>query len=468
VKAAWLVPVLLAVACGKDVQNPGGSASKGGSAGASVGGSSGKGGSSNGGAPDDDAGTGNGSGASGGSSGKGGSNGKGGSTSKGGSSGSSGSSTEPSTPYGTFPKADVVIGQKDFVSNAKPSKLGASVTDYTPGSAAFDGKRLFVTDSYDARVLGFSSVPTSNGASAKVILGQDSASASGSGTALDRLYEPQSVHTDGTTLAVADAGNHRVLLMPTSAASGAAASVILGWPDADTPRHGCSAVLLRSPASAFIAKGKLFVADRANNRVLVWNKVPKTEGVPADRVLGQTTFTSCVANDASHTGVIGLRSSETLNGPTDVWSDGTRVLVADHDNNRVLGWSELPEDNGAAADLVIGQTSFTAARNQATASILLRPSAIAYDGELFVVADSGHNRVLGWKGIPKENGSEADWVLGQKDFTHTAANDDAQKGKAGSAPTARTLSMPTGVAFTNDALVVSDTMNRRVLVFRRQ
>jgi hypothetical protein len=82
------------------------------------------------------------------------------------------------------------------------------------------------------------------------------------------------------------------------------------------------------------------------------------------------------------------------------------------------------------------------------------------------VADSGHNRVLAWNALPTKSGADADVVLGQGDFKHVAANDDAQSGKDGAAPTARTLAFPSGVALAGDALVVSDTLNRRALVFR--
>jgi hypothetical protein len=243
------------------------------------------------------------------------------------------------------------------------------------------------------------------------------------------MYLPRALHTDGKTLAIADAGNHRVLLVPVTATSGAAASVVVGWPDGSTRSSGCSATLLRSPASAFIADGRLFVADRGNNRVLVWNEVPTKNGVAADMVLGQTSMTSCAPNDSSHNGSVGLRSEQTLRSPSDVWSDGKSLLVVDRDNNRVLAWSELPSDDGAAADSVIGQTGFTRARDDATASILLQPTAVAYGGDVLFVADAGHNRVLGWGTFPRASGAAADIVLGQKSFKRVAANDDLKRAK---------------------------------------
>jgi hypothetical protein len=400
-----------------------------------------------------------------GSGGAAGMGGAGGTSAMGGAGGTGGAAT---TGFTTFQAADVVIGQADFTSNAAPAAPGAATTDYTPGAATFDGTRLFVPDTYAQRVLGFATLPTSNGAAATVVLGQAAPTTKTPGTALATYYLPQSVHTDGTTLALADTGNHRVLLLPTTATTGAAAGVVVGWPDATTPSSGCAPDRLRSPASAFLGGGKLLVADRENNRVLVWNTVPTASGAAADLVLGQGSLTSttCASNDSLRNGTTAIRSSGTLAGPTDVWTDGTRVLVADRGNNRVLVWLKFPMASGAPADLVIGQSSFTNARDGATSSTLVSPAALAYAGGPLFIADAGHNRVLGWNALPTANGTAADLVLGQGDFTHVSANDDAQAGVVGAAPTARTLALPSGVALAGDALVVSDTLNRRALVFR--
>ena len=115
---------------------------------------------------------------------------------------------------------------------------------------------------------------------------------------------------------------------------------------------------------------------------------------------------------------------------------------------------------------MIGQTDFTLARDDAKATVLKQPAAIARAGKQLLVADAGHNRVLVWNTLPTANGAPADVVLGQGTFTLVAANDDTQTGTTGTAPTARTMAYPSGVAVAGDALVVSDTLNRRFLVFR--
>ncbi len=40
----------------------------------------------------------------------------------------------------------------------------------------------------------------------------------------------------------------------------------------------------------------LAVADAWNHRVLIWHKVPQDNNVPADLVIGQTDFTTGLAN----------------------------------------------------------------------------------------------------------------------------------------------------------------------------
>ena len=43
----------------------------------------------------------------------------------------------------------------------------------------------------------------------------------------------------------------------------------------------------------------------------------------------------------------------------DLSSDGSKLLVCDKDNNRVLIWNTVPTTNGQPADVVVGQTDFT-------------------------------------------------------------------------------------------------------------
>ncbi len=77
-----------------------------------------------------------------------------------------------------------------------------------------------------------------------------------------------------------------------------------------------------------------------------------------------------------------------------------------------------------------------------------------------------NHRVMIWDGIPTSNGAPADVVLGQRSFTNGTYNDDDQDGAADGQPSARTLYDPSGVHFAGGRLVVNDLGNNRALVFQ--
>jgi hypothetical protein len=64
-----------------------------------------------------------------------------------------------------------VVGQPDFVSNAAPDTPSAQNLS-SPVDVASDGKRLFVVDEGNLRVLVYNPFPTSNQPAASVVLGQ--------------------------------------------------------------------------------------------------------------------------------------------------------------------------------------------------------------------------------------------------------------------------------------------------------
>ncbi len=111
---------------------------------------------------------------------------------------------------------------------------------------------------------------------------------------------------------------------------------------------------------------------------MIWNKIPTTNGANADVVVGQPDFTS---NSAATT-------QTGMGEPEGLWSDGTKLVVADFDNNRVLIWNSFPTSNGAPADVVVGQPDFTSADTPDTpdAQSLRQPGGVASDGTRLFVA----------------------------------------------------------------------------------
>lgn len=361
----------------------------------------------------------------------------------------------------SFRTADLVLGQPDFTSTSpdRGGAISAAGVHWPVGDAHLAPGVLLLPDTFNHRLVGYGALPTANGAAADLIVGQPDPASGAPSLALGRFHYPQSVWVDGSRTLVADTAASRVVLD----ARGSPAA--LGWGEAAAHRFGCAADRLSGPARAITAGGKLIVADRANHRVLVWNRAPASAATPADLVLGQRDLSHCAPDDILGQGTSGGRSARTMRYPSDVWSDGTRLVVVDQGNHRVLVWRRFPADSGAPADLVLGQADFQAAAAETTRTGLRSPAAVASDGRTLLVADAGNHRVLRWRSFPSASGAPADQVLGQADFTHGAANDDDQDGTTDHA-SARTLNYPTGLALAGGTLVVTDTYNHRFLLFK--
>ena len=112
---------------------------------------------------------------------------------------------------------------------------------------------------------------------------------------------PTAVASDGVHLVVADTDHNRVLIwnhIPTT--NNQTADVVVGQPNftsTSVPGNTPNAKSMRGPQGVWIQNGKLFVADTQNNRVLIYNQIPTTNGVAADVVLGQPNFTTYVNPD---------------------------------------------------------------------------------------------------------------------------------------------------------------------------
>lgn len=210
----------------------------------------------------------------------------------------------------------------------------------------------------------------------------------------------------------ADTENNRVTIMDADWPNGfndfgPPLNTVLGQPDADSceaNRGGSvSRVSMRRPQGLWSDGVRLAVADTDNHRVLLWNAFPRgaaffdPEGPQPDVVLGQNGFTSSAANRG------GTASLATLNRPTSVASDGTRLAVADSGNNRVLIWLTWPSTPGQAADVVLGQPNGSSVVANASAfgtpgnpnsRGLKNPSGLHFhDGKLYVT-DRDNHRIL--------------------------------------------------------------------------
>jgi uncharacterized protein (TIGR03437 family) len=233
-------------------------------------------------------------------------------------------------------------------------------------------------------------------------------------------------------LFVADTQNDRVLIynsIPT--ANGASADIVLGQPNmttyvqvniADQTTSAASNNLL-TPVSVTSDGTRLFVADLGYNRVLIWNTIPTTNQQAANVEIGQPDMTTGISDDAfslpssttvtppPETAVLctasnGVDSNNsptypslceyTLSFPRFALSDGTNLYVADGGNDRVLIYNPIPTANAAGASIVLGQTDFITDAPTDGADTMDAPSGLAWDpiaGNLYV-ADTYNQRIL--------------------------------------------------------------------------
>jgi hypothetical protein len=183
---------------------------------------------------------------------------------------------------------------------------------------------------------------------------------------------------------------------------------------------------LHDVAGACFNGTTLYVRDNGNNRILGWSQWPTRMGQPADFVLGQPDFVSWTPNNGGIS-----KASLSLGAGTSIDCRGTRLVVADTGNSRVLVWNVAPTKSGVAADLVLGQTDGTLGDPSGAGGIamggMLEPvSAATLDGgggrTALVVSDVTANRVDEWDDLPATDGAPFDRIFGQPDRTTTTPN----------------------------------------------
>lgn len=372
----------------------------------------------------------------------------------------------PFVVFNTFQPASLVIGQDDFTSRTM-RPIGANTFGSLYGMPTVHAGRLYIPDRGRHRVLGFDPVPTANGATASFVLGQPDFTSTGGTPSATVMSSPYATFVHDGKLFVVERYAHRITVFdPVPSSTQPTASLVIGQPDLDTSTSACTASKLTAPTAALVVGTKLVVADGENHRVLIWNTVPTANGTPADLVLGQVDFTHCIGDDENGDGVADATpSARTLDLPSGIWSDGTRLVVAEYYNNRVLIWNTFPTTNQAPADVVLGQSEMTTSVVASGAAGINSPRSVTSNGNQLILADVSNNRILIWNSFPTVNGQPADLVLGQGDLDHSAANDDDQDGASDLATTARTLSSPQGLSLDGTRLYVLDNGNYRVLAF---
>ena len=443
----------------------------------------------------------------------------------------------PAPVFSTGQAARLVIGQQNFTAGnygATSQLLG------TPSGLAYANGVLWVADANrlggapdNNRVLRFSDTATYPGptqdptipgslcgvcrGNASLVLGQpDFVSANYTLTSTGmRNPSGVAVSPDGNTVAVADTDNNRVLIwlsFPTQ--NGQPADVVVGQSNftSNAAPSPPTAQSLRGPEGIWIdgngLSAHLYIADTENNRVLIYDKIPTTNNVAADVVIGAPNFTTPVQLDLTKNNTVATASN--VQSPVSVTTDGTRMFVTDLAQNRVLIWNTIPTTSGAPADVALGQinlttsisnNSFTVNTNSATdcdgnpesvtpvmcqsnaayAASIGQTGSVATDsngntiyparcgstmslpryalsnGTQLFVADGGNDRLMVWNSIPTQSGQPADVILGEPD----EFSDNTDQNPNG----ADALQTPFSLAYDGLNLYVGDSYNRRVVVY---
>jgi uncharacterized repeat protein (TIGR01451 family) len=352
-----------------------------------------------------------------------------------------------------------VIGQPDFTS----ASSGTSETRLSgPKDVAIDlahGK-LYVVDAFNNRILRISYPITGSRPAAELVFGQANFNSISFGTTVNRFNDPRGIAVDASgRLWVADRANNRVVWFNDAFADVANqpdADGVLGQPDFLTMTPTTTQSGMNNPYGlAISAGGDLFIADALNNRVLMFeNAASKANGALADKVLGQPDF---VSNSSAIT-------QSGMNTPRGVALFGDTLFVAERNNARVLRFDHVfAKVDGADADGVLGQPDFSSNTKAITRDGLEYPGRVAVDmsGRLYVSDAFNADRIMIYTDAAhKANGAEADFVLGQPDFT-----------SSGSATAQNRLNMDSSgggvtVDSLNNLLLVADDNDNRVMIFQ--
>lgn len=271
---------------------------------------------------------------------------------------------------------------------------------------------------------------------------------------------PRGVYIVNNTLLVSDTGQNRVFIWNSLPKTEyAEPDVILGQSGIeDSGRNAGSEVdasSLHYPSGIWSDGKKLIVADAWNHRVLIWHSMPIHNAQPADTVIGQPDFKSNLPNVK---GIGNNPSSQTLNWPYGVFSDGQRLWIADTGNRRILSYKSIPEENFVKAESVIGKTDFTS--RDYTANQPIWPYSVKVNqNDGMIVADTQFFRVLLWNNGNKEFSKPADVIIGQEDFDACGQN------QFGLFPSGQSLNWTYDACFYKNGILVADTGNSRILWF---
>ncbi|MBI4553665.1 MAG: hypothetical protein HY710_15480 [Candidatus Latescibacteria bacterium] len=211
--------------------------------------------------------------------------------------------------FRTGQDADLMLSGIDF------NNAGGPLLFNHPMGIASDGTRLLLADTYNNRVLIWKTLPNGN-VPPDLVLGQEDFISNNPGTGRDQMNWPVTVATDGQRILVADTDNNRILIwhhFPTK--HGTPADLVLDGEWDGERNIEVSNARFHWPWGVWTNGEKMAVSSTGGGGVLIWNRFPSQDNQPADLV---------------------LRGGGKLGTPRTITSDGTRLIVGDH-NPRMGG-----------------------------------------------------------------------------------------------------------------------------------
>jgi uncharacterized protein (TIGR03437 family) len=340
------------------------------------------------------------------------------------------------------PQAKVILGQSNTCTQSpnqtcKAANNGNPQPSDTvfaaPAGVAYNGTELFLADAGNNRVLDLPQQGSTFGPATRV-LGQDYYTANAAnliegrefsfqGTIGNSVFSDAAMVVDNSSgtphLYVSDTYNNRVLgfkdLRKFQNGARNQADIVLGQADftsnlanfpSGDPNKPTKTSLFRPAGLLVDSQGNLYVADSFNGRVLRFQAPFSYTGPapePADLVLGQQNFTSTITDPTAATMAVpyGLAFTPACNILTLPCPAPNGLVVSDQFDNRVLyipttnGTFVAGNDNGKAATIVFGQTSFNLKAAGSSLTSMNSPHHVSSDTNGYIyVADSGNNRVL--------------------------------------------------------------------------
>lgn len=346
--------------------------------------------------------------------------------------------------HATWPvrgRSAVILGQEDAKISLASSNYQFEVTESSissPGEVFWDGSRLFVADG--SRILIWNGIPSRSNQPADVILGQGDFEAG--------EYRPGWGYSIPTATSRTNGG------LPTIYSDGK----------------------------------KLYAADTQNNRVLIWNQIPQSNGTPADIVLGQDSMNSNNSDALKMPHSIGVFDGKLFVGaakgddldnvgvarqkifvfdpvPTLSNTAPTKIISPNFDQPYFVTLAGLwignyyPPTISSRAPTSDDWTPELTMFSSLTIGPFVPPVAAhktATDGARMAVADGYNQRILYWKSIPTDAKQPADFVIGQPNFYSSGIN------AFGHQPDS--INYLAGLTFAGNNLAFSDSQNNRVVI----